>query len=44
MKRILGYEASDFTRERTSQEFKEAILKAEGRTILVDLAAETAPL
>lgn len=27
MKRILGYEASDFTRERTSQEFKEAILK-----------------
>ncbi|WP_270741296.1 hypothetical protein [Lactococcus formosensis] len=44
MKRILGYEASDFTRESTSKELKEAILKAEGRTILVDLAAENVPL
>ncbi len=44
MKRILDYEASDFTRASTSNELKEAILKAEGRTILVDLAAENAPL
>lgn len=44
MKRILGYEASDFGQKDTPQSLKQAILSAEGRTILVDLAAENTAL
>lgn len=44
MKRLLACSASDFGKEATPEELKEAIKASEGRTILVDLAAESALL
>lgn len=44
MKRILACTASDFGRKTTPLELKKAILDSEGRVILVNLAAEHAPL
>lgn len=44
MKRILTCTTSDFGQENTQMELKKAILASEGRTILVNLAAENTPL
>jgi hypothetical protein len=44
MNRILSCVASDFGKENTANELKQAILASEGRTILVDLAGENLPL
>lgn len=44
MNRILACVASDFTGKDTSLVIKNAILNAEGRTIIADISAETTPL
>ncbi|EAF4531679.1 hypothetical protein GCV60_14745 [Listeria monocytogenes] len=44
MKRILACEASDFGQKSTPFELKKAIKLSEGRVVLVNLAAEEAPL
>ena len=44
MNRILACTASDFGKETTPLEMKEAIKDSEGRVIIVNLAAENAPL
>ena len=44
MKRILACTASDYGKDATPLELKEAIKASEGRVILTDIAAETTPL
>ncbi len=44
MKRILACSASDFGKDTTPVELKEAIKASEGRVILANVAAESAPL
>ena len=44
MKRILACSASDFGKDTTPVELKEAIKASEGRVILANIAAESAPL
>lgn len=44
MNRILACSASDFGKETTPLEIKEAIKTSEGRVVIVNLAAENAPL
>lgn len=44
MKRILACTASDFGKPQTPNELKESIVASEGRTIIIDIAAERSPL